>query len=202
MKNLKLIIPFLIIFLKSFSQDSTKYLPQIQSGTVFQYNFIGNDGGRLVVDGVMQSVEKGGLTLVDTLKFGGKSEIYKIVISKKGMENASKLRAPKEQPTSTVRNFTLYVLSDDKTDYCFSRKFFKTLLEQKTAVYGGITYNLLPQGQEPPFEIDGKKFDAVDMISANGKKKFKLLNDPIYPLILSSTSNNIHAVLTKISGVD
>ncbi|MBS1667120.1 MAG: hypothetical protein JST58_07080 [Bacteroidetes bacterium] len=205
MKNALLVLVFFTVLLQVHAQDSNfvgKYLPQIKTGTLFQYSFKGNDGGELIVRGEVLSTENGAFSLSDTLIFGPKKQIYKIVMSKTAMEKASKLRAPNEQPTSSRNNFSLFVLSDDKTDHCFSRKFFKTITEQKSAIYGGITYNLVPDLPENAFRLEGRQIDAISIVSSNGKKRFRILNDPSYPLILSSNSYNVNAQLTGISNND
>jgi hypothetical protein len=47
--------------------------------------------------------------------------------------------------------------------------------------------------------LDDKEVDAVYIVSANGQKKFWILNDPLYPFILKSASENVNAVLTGMS---
>jgi hypothetical protein len=197
MKKLCLPILLSIFFVEGYAQE--KYLPEIKAGTLFQYDFKGKDGAALNVAGEILSTDKGGLSFVDTLKFGGKMQINKTVISKTAMENAGKMKPSNEQPTSSQNNTSLFVLGDDKTDHCFSRKFFKTLKEQKSASYSGITYNLTPIQSGDVFKLDDKEVDAVYVVSANGQKKFWILNNPLYPFILRSGSENVNAVLTGIS---
>ena len=200
MKNLRFTLLFSISFAYGYSQTtSDKYLPEIKAGTLFQYEFKGKDGAELIVDGAILSTEKGALSFVDTLKFGGKMQINKTVISKKAMESANKMRSPGEQPTSAENGNALYILTDDKTDHCFSRHFFIALKEQKSATYGGITYNLADMTAEKVFKLDGNEVDAIYVVSANGQKKFWILNNPLYPFILKSASENVNAVLTGIS---
>jgi hypothetical protein len=200
MKTTHLTILLAISFVQGYSQTANdKYLPEIKAGTLFQYEFKGKDGAELIVDGAILSTEKGALSFVDTLKFGGKMQINKTVISNKAMENANKMRSPGEQPTSAQDGNALFILTDDKTDHCFSRHFLKTLKEQKSATYGGITYNLMPMPAGEVFKFDDRVADAVYMVSANGQKKFWILNNPLYPFILRSASENVNAILKGIS---
>jgi hypothetical protein len=199
MKTFCLPILLSVFFVPGLAQKTgSKYLPEIKAGTLFQYEFKGKDGAALVVTGEILSTEKG-LSFVDTLTFGGKIQINKTVISKTAMEKAGKMRSPNEQPTSSQNNMSLFVLSDDKTDHCFSRLFFKTLQEQKSAAYGGITYNLMPVPSGEAFMLNDKEVDAIYIVSSNGQKKFWILNDPMYPFILKSASENVNAVLTGMS---
>jgi hypothetical protein len=200
MKHLYLLIHCIIFFFQVYSQKTgEKYLPEIKAGTLFQYTFKGKDGTNLNVRGEILSTEKGGLSFVDTINFGGKFQVNKTVISKTAMENGNKMRPPNEQPTSSQNGILLFVLSDDKTDHCFSRRFLKTLKEQKSATYSGITYNLQPMPPGEVFKLDDKEVDAIYIVSANGQKKFWILNNPLYPFILRSASENINAELTGIS---
>src|ERR1035438_10044717 len=164
MKTLHLALFLSIPCAQGYAQTTDeKYLPEIKAGTLFQYEFRGKDGADLIVNGEILSTEKGSLAFVDTLKFGGKIQINRTTISKKAMENANKMRSPNEQPTSAQNGNALFVLPDDKTDHCFSRQFFKTLKEQKSATYGGITYNLLPMPAGEVFKFQDKEADAVYM---------------------------------------
>jgi len=199
-KRLHLILLFSVSQLDGFAQKTNdKYLPEIKAGTLFQYVFKGKNGSDLNVHGEIISIDKGSLAIVDTLKYEGKIQINKTMISKTAMENANKMRSPNEQPTSAQNGNSLFVLPDDKTDHCFSRRFFKILNEQKSASYGGITYNLTPISQDLAFKLDGKEVDAIYVVSANGQKKFWILNNPLYPFILQSASENVNATLTGIS---
>ncbi len=199
MKYLHVSIVFSVLLFTAHAQKGDdKYLPEIKTGTHFQYVFKGKGGADLRVAGEILSTDKGSLAFVDTLQFEGKIQINKTMISKTAMENANKMRSPNEQPTSARNADSLFVLTDDKTDHCFSRRFFKTLMEQKSASYGGITYNLTPISAETVFRLDGKQVDAIYMVSANGQKKFWVLNNPLYPFILQSSSENVNAVLTGI----
>lgn len=200
MKHLHVSFLFSVLLFTAHAQKADdKYLPEIKAGTLFQYVFKGKNGSDLNVSGQILSTDKGSLAFVDTLKFEGKIQINKTMISKTAMENANKMRSPNEQPTSAHNGNSLFVLPDDKTDHCFSRRFFKTLLEQKSASYGGITYNLTPISAGTVFKLDGKDADAVYIVSSNGQKKFWILNNPLYPLILQSSSENVNAVLTGLS---
>lgn len=200
MKNLHLALFLSISFVRGFAQTPVeKYSPEIKAGTLFQYEFKGKDGSSLIVHGEILSTEKGSLAFADTLQFGGKIQINKTVIPKTAMENGTKMKPPNEQPTSSQNNTSLFVLSDDKTDHCFSRRFFKLLKEQKSAAYSGITYNLMPMPPGDVFHLDDKEVDAVYVVSANGQKKFWILNNPLYPFILRSASENVNALLTGIS---
>jgi len=199
-KHLHLVLFFSVSLLNSFAQKADdKYLPEIKAGTLFQYVFKGKNGHDLNVSGEIISTDKGSLAFVDTLKFEGKIQINKTMISKTAMEKANKMRSPNEQPTSAQDGNSLFVLPDDKTDHCFSRHFLKTLMEQKSASYGGITYNLTPISPDLVFKLDGKEVDAIFIVSSNGQKKFWILNNPIYPFILQSASENVNAILTGIS---
>ncbi len=186
-----------LFFFSSFSQQ--KYLPEIKTGTLFQYEFKGKDGTVLIVNGAVTSTDKNALAFVDTLKFNGKFQVYKTVISKTAMDKADKMKPPKDESTSTSNGVSLFVLSDDKTDHCFSRHFFKTIKEQKSATYGGITYNLTDMTANNIFKLDDREVDAIYIVSANGQKKFWILNNPMYPFILKSSSENVNALLTGIS---
>jgi hypothetical protein len=176
-----------------------KYLPEIRQGTIFHYVFKQKDGTRLFVKGEILSTENGIFSFVDSIDFAGRLQVNKTVISKSGMENGNKMRPPNEQPTSQQHGLALFVLSDDKTDHCFSRRFIRTIKEQKTANYGGITYRLLPVPDNEIFKLDDREFDVLYIVSANGQKKFWILNNPLYPFILRSASENINVELTGIS---
>lgn len=198
-KRMHLVLFFSVYLLNSFAQKADdRYLPEIKARTLFQYVFKGKNGSDLNVSGEILSTDKGSLAFVDTLKFEGKIQINKTMISKTAMENANKMRSPNEQPTSAQNGNSLFVLPDDKTDHCFSRRFFKTLMDQKSASYSGITYNLTPISPESVFKLNGKEVDAIYIVSANGQKKFWILNNPLYPFILQSASENVNATLTGI----
>jgi hypothetical protein len=198
MKRLYFLPAILILFLVSSPLQAQKYNPEIKTGTLFKYEFKGKDGAVLLVNGAITSTDKGALAFTDTLRFNNQFQVYKTVISKTAMGRADKMKPPTDEPTSTQRGVSLFVLSDDKTDHCFSRLFLKTIKEQKAATYGGITYTLsnMPAGEA--FKLNGKEVDAVYFVSSNGQKKFWVLNNTMYPLILRSSSENINAVLTGI----
>lgn len=180
------------------SLHAQKYIPEIKTGTLFQYQFKGTDGGILVVNGAITSTDKGSLAFVDTLKFNNKFQVYKTVISKTAMEKGNRMKPPTEQPVSVQHGTALFVLSDDKTDHCFSRQFLRNIKEKKSASYGGITYEAKDVPPAEAFKLNGKEVDAVYIVSSNGQKKFWVLDNPICPLILKSSSENIDAVLTGI----
>ena len=199
MKHTGLLIIFFVIIKAGFSQSTEKFIPVIKAGTLYKYTFKGKDGSNILVAGGIVSTDKGGLVIVDTIAFGNKKQINKTVISKTAMEKGNKMKPPNEEPTSSQNGNSLFVLSDDKTDHCFSRQFIKTLKEQKTATYSGIQYNLAEQPTGTEIIIDGKKMDALFIISSNGMKKFWILNDAMYPFILKSSSENINAELTSLN---
>ena len=183
-----------------YAQDSSeKYLPEIKAGTQFEFNFSGKAGDDLNVAGEILSTDHGGLSLVDSIPFKGKIQLVRTVITKKGMESGSRMKTPNEQPTSKSDGSLLYVLSDDKTDHCFSRQFIRTLKERKSASYGGITYALTDPPPGQAVLLDGRELDAIYIVSTNGRKKFWILNDPLYPFILKSASENINVRLVRIS---
>jgi hypothetical protein len=55
----------------------------------------------------------------------------------------------------------------------------------------------MPAKATPKF--DDTEADAIYIVSANGQKKFKILNHPMYLIILKSSRENVNAVLTAIS---
>jgi hypothetical protein len=200
MKQIHQFLFFSLFFSGAYAQQpDSNYLPEIKEGTIFHYLFKEKDGGQFFVKGEILSTENGRLSFVDSIHFGGRLQVNKTVISKSGMENGNKMRPPNEEPTSRQHDIFLFVLSDDKTDHCFSRRFFRTIKEQGSANYGGITYKLLPQPADAVFRLDNKQVDVLYIVSANGQKKFWILNNPLYPFIVRSASENINVELTGIS---
>lgn len=189
----------LLLSLSYFSIFSQNYNPRIQQGTAFQYEFWDKMSGKLVVDGSFQDVDNGRLSFYDTLHLKGVSQVYHTIISKKAMERGDCMKPPREDPRSVQNGVYLFILSDNETDHCFSRSFLKNIKKDKTAVYGGITYFQEEDPAFKDFELNGLKWDVVHIISANKQKRFTILNNEEYPLILQSSSEDVNSLLTKFN---
>ncbi len=185
-----------LCFCSIFSQN---YNPRIQPGTAFQYEFWDKLAGKLVVDGSFISLDNGGLSFYDTLRLKEKSQVYRTIISKKGMEKGDCMKPPKEDPRSVQHGVYTFILSDNETDHCFSRSFLKNIKIDKTDVYGGITYFMEEGPAVKDFELNGVKWNAIHIISANKQKRFTILNNEEYPLILQSSSEDVNSLLTRFS---
>lgn len=118
-----------------------------------------------------------------------------LLMKKKSIENGT--QSYWSQPAANMETD----MDDEETVLIFSKTFFKTLLNFKSAVYDGIAYHLKAYTDSNAFQLGNKVVDAVYAESADGITKIWLLNSADFPLLLKIIGNKagIDAILNSIS---
>lgn len=80
-------------------------------------------------------------------------------------------------------------VSKDQTLFFYSQKFYKELVANKKAVYGGTTYVLKPTPAAKQIKVNNKKVKSLYVTSQDGKEAFWILDNPDFPLLLNSAGN-------------
>ena len=149
-----------------------KYVPQIKAGSVFNYNAYSRAFGQ----DVPLTLTIVSITAPVQLKFNvPQLGTGTFEISAKAMESGKKM-ALKEPETDGVTK-----LKDDETIAVLSKNTFNSLTTNKTFELNGQTFTVTED--TTPFKINDKEADVFYAVTANGKTKLWILNNPDFPLV-------------------
>ena len=158
--------------LLSFSAWAQKYVPQIKNGTVLNYTANVRAMGQTLPT-ILTITELNAPMHIKWLINGLGTGTYEI--SGKAIQSGTKmaLREPGFEPVTKLKdNETLGFLSKDT---------FNTLVTTKAFELNGLKFTVTEGA--PAYMLDGKETDTFYAVSANGKTKLWVLNNPDFPLI-------------------
>ena len=184
----KLIIITACSFL-SFSAWAQKYIPQIKNGTVLNYTANVRAMGQSLPT-ILTITEINAPLRIKWLINGLGTGTYEV--SAKAIQSGTKmaLREPGfEEVTKLKDNETIGFISKDVFNNLLTAKAFE-LNGQKFTVTDGA----------PAYVLEGKETDTFYAVSANGKTKLWILNNPDFPLIckIEGAQQGIDLVLNSV----
>lgn len=169
---MKIIYAFALIFCINAATFAQKYVPQIKTGTVFNFSAYSKAFGQ----DVPLTLTVLSITAPFQLKFNvPQLGIGTFEMSAKAMESGKKM-AFKEPEIDGVTK-----LKDDETLAVLSKNTFTNLTTNKTFELNGQTFNVT--ADTSPYKINDKEADVFYAVTANGKTKLWILNNPDFPLI-------------------
>ncbi|RYY26241.1 MAG: hypothetical protein EOP41_04690 [Sphingobacteriaceae bacterium] len=153
-----------------------KYVPQIKTGTVLNYSAYHKAFGQDVplTLTVLSTVAPVQLQFYVPQLGKGVFEM-----SAKAVESGKKM-AIKEPAMDGITK-----LKDDETLAILSKTTFGNLTANKTFELNGQTFTVT--NDATPFKINDKEADVFYAVTANGKTKLWILNNPDFPLICKLT---------------
>lgn len=186
MKTILILFAFVAVSLNVLAQ---KYVPQIKTGTVLNYTAYARAFDK-TLPAVLTISEINAPMRIKWLINGLGTGTYEI--SAKAIQSGTKmtLREPGfEEVTKLKDSETLAFLSKDTFTALISNKAFE-LNGQKFTVTEGA----------PSYMIDGKETDTFYAVTANGKTKIWILNNPDFPLIckIEGTPQGIDLALNSV----
>jgi len=152
-----------------------KYVPVIKYGTKVSYNVASR------ASGATATVTLTILSLTDTVKLGwdipfvGKGTF---AIMPKAMQSGTKLLVEEPLPDEVTQ------LDDNETLVFLSKDTFSSLVNNKTFMLNGYTFNVKPDTSN--YKIDDKPADIFYAVTAKGNREIWILNNPDLPLICRS----------------
>lgn len=169
---MKIIYAIALILCLNAATFAQKYVPQIKTGTVLNYNAYSRAFGQ----DVPLTLTIISLTAPVQLQFNvPQLGTGTFEMSAKAMESGKKM-AIKEPSADGVTK-----LKDDETLAVLSKNTFTNLTTNKTFDLNGQTFNVA--ADTSAFKINDKEADVFYAITANGKTKLWILNNPDFPLI-------------------
>jgi len=169
---MKKLIWFTVGTLLSFNAWAQKYVPQIKNGTVLNYTANIPAMGQTLPT-ILTITELNAPMHIKWLISGLGTGTYEI--SGKAIQSGTKmaLREPGYEPVTKLKdNETLGFLSKDT---------FSSLVTNKAFELNGLKFTVTEGA--PAYMLDGKETDTFYAVSANGKTKLWVLNNPDFPLI-------------------
>jgi len=182
----KLIITFAITFTVNHMRAQEK--PEIRQGQTLEYT-VQAGGGIFPMTFDIDSLSDSRFELSWRLS----QSKGRFIMNKLSLDSAPDCYW--EQP----RDFEEFILPSSQNLLMVSRKIFKTLKEDKQAVFDGALLSL-KENKADPFILNGKTIDAVYAESESGLRIW-ILNDPITPLFLKIENNPymVDATLDRIN---
>jgi hypothetical protein len=169
MKTITILFTFVVVSLNALAQ---KYVPQIKTGTILNYTAYARAFDK-TLPAVLTISEINAPVRIKWLINGLGTGTYEI--SAKAIQSGTKmaLREPGfEEVTKLKDTETIAFLSKDTFASLVANKTFE-LNRQKFIITDGT----------PSYTIDGKEADTFYAVTANGKTKIWVLNNPDFPLI-------------------
>lgn len=169
MKKALLLLTFASLTVTAWAQ---KYVPQIKTGTVLNYTAYARAFGQTLPAVLTISDLNAPLKIKWVINGLGTGTFE---ISAKAMQSGTKmaLREPgMDDVTKLKDNETLAFLSKDTFTALVTNKAFELNGQKFTVTDGAAAYTL-----------DGKEADTFYAVTANGKTKLWILNNPDFPLI-------------------
>lgn len=158
--------------LLSLSTWAQKVVPQIKNGTVLNYTANVRVMGQMLP--VMMTITEINAPLhIKWVISGLGTGTYEV--SAKAIQSGTKmaLREPGYEP--------LTKLKDNETIGFLSKDTFNSLVTSKAFELNGLKFTVTDGA--PAYILDGKEADTFYAVSANGKTKLWVLNNPDFPLI-------------------
>lgn len=175
---MKKIFLFTICALVSTVLFAQKYVPQIKAGTTMDYTAIAKATGQ----SIPLNLKVNDITIPLRLQWsipGLGSGTFEM--SAKALETGKKMTV--REPTAD----DVTKLRDDETLLILSKNSFNSLLTTKSFDLNGQTFILATDTK--PYTINDKEADVLYAVTANGKSKMWILNNPAFPLICQTQTN-------------
>jgi hypothetical protein len=169
MKKLFTLIPCILLSITVWAQ---KYVPQVKAGTVLNYTAYARNFGQTLPAVLTISQMEAPLQIKWTISGLG-SGIFQI--SAKAIQSGTKM-ALKEPGMDPVTK-----LKDNETLAFISKDTFNALVTTKAFELNGQKFTVTDNA--PAYQLDGKDTDTFYAVTANGKTKLWILNNPDFPLI-------------------
>jgi hypothetical protein len=169
---MKKVVSSLVLFFLAFGAFAQKYLPQIKPGTVLTYTAESRNTGMTAT--VTLSV----ISTTDPVKMkwdipGVGTGFYSM--NAKSIQSASKTIAQEPEP-DIVTN-----LDNDKTLILLSKDAYKSMVENKSFVLNGYTFNV--QADTSTFTINDKLANVTVATTEKGHREIWILKNPDFPMI-------------------
>jgi hypothetical protein len=169
MKKLFTLIACILLSITVWAQ---KYVPQVKAGTVLNYTAYARNFGQTLPAVLTISQMEAPLQIKWTISGLG-SGIFQI--SAKAIQSGTKM-ALKEPGMDPVTK-----LKDNETLAFISKDTFNALVTTKAFELNGQKFTVTDNA--PAYQLDGKDTDTFYAVTANGKTKLWILNNPDFPLI-------------------
>lgn len=170
----KIYAAFLFIFVSAIA-FAQKEIPEIKTGTKLTYMVASRASGQTA------NINLTIVSLKDTVKIkwdipfvGGGS----FAIPPKAMQSGTKLIVTEPQVDEVTR------MNDDETLVFLSKDTYVSLVNTKTFVLNGFTFNVKPD--TGVFKIKDTPVDVFYAVSIKGNREIWILNNPVLPIICRS----------------
>lgn len=169
---MKRIIAIAVGTLLSVSAWAQKYVPQIKNGTVLNYTANVRAMGQTLPT-ILTIIDINAPLRIKWLINGLGTGTYEV--SAKAIQSGTKmaLREPGYEPVTKLK--------DNETIGFLSKDTFGNLVASKAFELNGLKFTVTDGA--PAYILDGKEADTFYAVSANGKTKIWVLNNPDFPLI-------------------
>jgi hypothetical protein len=167
-----------------------KYVPVIKTGTVLGYSVLSKALGQAVPLTLTMTSVTAPVTMKWRIDGYGTGSFE---VSAKAVEAATKMAIRQPEPDGTTK------LKDDETLLLMSKTMFAGLVQNKTFVLNGKTFNVV--ADTSAFKINDKEADVFYAQTENGKVKIWVLNNPAFPIICKSVGSlpGIDITLTSVT---
>jgi hypothetical protein len=169
---MKIIYATALLFCLTATAFAQKYVPQIKNGTVLNYSAHSRAFGQ----DIPLTLTLASITAPVQMKYSVPqlgNGVFEM--SAKAMESGKKM-AIKEPSTNSVTK-----LKDDETLAVLSKNTFTNLTTNKTFELNGQTFTVT--ADTTVYKINDKEADVFYAVTANGKTKLWILNNPDFPLV-------------------
>lgn len=175
MKKFLLFTVGILLSIVTFAQ---KYVPQIKAGTTMDFTAIAKATGQTIPLNLKVIDITVPLRLQWSIPGLGSGTFE---MSAKALESGKKMTV--REPTAD----DVTKLRDDETLLIISKNSFNSLLTTKSFDLNGQTFILATDTSA--YVINDKEADVLYAVTANGKSKIWILNNPAFPLICQTKTN-------------
>jgi hypothetical protein len=175
--------------LTTITVKAQKFVPQIKNGTVLNYTANARAFGQ-TLPAVLTVAEVNAPVRVKWAIPGLGAGTFEI--SAKAVQSGTKM-ALREPGYDEVTK-----LKDNETLAFISKDTFKSLVDNKTFELNGQTFKV--SDEAPAYQLNGKDADIFYAVTANGKTKLWILNNPEFPIIckIEGAAQGIDLTLNSI----
>ncbi|PSL30057.1 hypothetical protein [Chitinophaga ginsengisoli] len=183
MRYLSILLLCLMGFFSANAQVNANGQINVKKGDVLKYAAKAPDGSSVDFLITVLYKDKTGVGFLYKVINGKKTIQGKCLVTPEGTKDGSSLNWDNLNPGEERH------VSKDQTLFFYSQKFYKELVKNKKAIYGGTTYVLKPTPTASQIKINNKKVKSLYVTSQDGKEAFWILDNPDFPLLLNSTGN-------------
>lgn len=183
MRSLSILLLSLIGFFTAEAQVKADGQIIIKKGDVLKYAAKAPDGTSVDFQLTVLYKDKTGVGFQYKVINGKKSIQGKCLVTPEGTKDGTSLNWDNLNPGEERH------VKKDQTLFFYSQKFYKEIVKDRKAVYGGTTYVLKPTPADAEIKINKRKVKSLYVTSQDGKEAFWILDNPDFPLLLNSTGN-------------